>query len=76
MKKFFISILVFAAISFTACSENKKAKEAKAPEKTEETKPAMAAEKDHVCADKCKEGNHVYAHGEKEHTCSEECAAM
>lgn len=29
--------------------------------------------KDHVCTDACKEGNHVYAHGEKGHTCTDAC---
>ncbi|MBI5857577.1 MAG: hypothetical protein HZB42_07985 [Sphingobacteriales bacterium] len=29
--------------------------------------------KDHVCTDACKDGNHVYAHGEKGHTCTDAC---
>jgi len=29
--------------------------------------------KDHVCTDACKEGNHVYAHGEKGHVCTDAC---
>jgi hypothetical protein len=32
--------------------------------------------KDHVCTDACKNGNHVYAHGEKGHTCTEACKNM
>jgi hypothetical protein len=76
MKKIFFSFLVVAAISFTACKDNKKPDEAKTPQKTEEIKPTMAAEKDHVCTDKCKDGVHVYAHGEKGHVCTEECAKM
>ena len=32
--------------------------------------------KDHVCTDACKDGNHVYAHGEKGHACSAECMKM
>lgn len=75
MKKIFFSFLVLAAISFTACN-NKKADEAKTPEKTEEVKPEMAAEKEHVCTDKCVDGVHAYAHGEKGHTCTDECAKM
>lgn len=29
--------------------------------------------KDHVCTDACKDGNHVYAHGEKGHVCTDAC---
>lgn len=29
--------------------------------------------KDHVCTDACKNGNHVYVHGEKGHTCTDAC---
>jgi len=77
MKKIFFSFLILAAISLTACKDNKKADEAKTPEKTEEAKPAVVAnDKDHVCTDKCKDGNHIYAHGEKGHTCTEACAKM
>ncbi|MBK9058788.1 MAG: hypothetical protein IPL81_02515 [Flavobacteriales bacterium] len=45
---------------------------------TTEMKPAMeqALLKDHVCTDACKDGNHVYAHGEKGHACSAECMKM
>jgi hypothetical protein len=34
------------------------------------------AMKDHVCTDACKDGNHVYAHGEKGHVCTEACKNM
>ncbi len=33
----------------------------------------MMALKDHLCTDDCKEGIHVYVHGEKGHTCTEAC---
>ena len=33
----------------------------------------MVALKDHVCTDACKNGNHVYAHGEKGHVCTDAC---
>jgi hypothetical protein len=29
--------------------------------------------KDHVCTDACKNGNHVYVHGEKGHACTDAC---
>ena len=36
----------------------------------------MAMEKEHVCSDKCKDGNHFLAHGEKGHVCAAECEKM
>ncbi|MGB5025465.1 MAG: hypothetical protein WBO44_08955 [Saprospiraceae bacterium] len=41
---------------------------------TAETAPV--AMKDHVCTVACKDGAHVYAHGEKGHTCGEACKKM
>ncbi|MBI3502279.1 MAG: hypothetical protein HY063_10845 [Bacteroidetes bacterium] len=32
--------------------------------------------KDHVCTSACKDGKHVYAHGEKGHVCGPECKKM
>jgi len=33
--------------------------------------------KDHTCTEACKEGAHVYAHGEKGHACaSADCGKM
>lgn len=29
--------------------------------------------KEHVCTAACKDGKHVYAHGEKGHVCTEDC---
>ncbi len=29
--------------------------------------------KEHYCTESCKNGQHVFAHGEKRHHCSEEC---
>lgn len=29
--------------------------------------------KDHVCTSACKNGKHVYAHGEKGHVCTDAC---
>ena len=37
---------------------------------TKETKMEM---KDHVCTSECKDGKHMYAHGEKGHVCGPEC---
>ncbi len=34
------------------------------------------AMKDHVCTNACKDGNHVYTHGEKGHVCTEACKNM
>ena len=34
---------------------------------------ATVALKNHVCTDACKDGAHVYAHGEKGHVCTEAC---
>jgi len=32
--------------------------------------------KDHVCTSACKDGKHMYAHGEKGHACGEDCKKM
>lgn len=72
MKKV-LSLVAAAAIFFTvACSNSKKEDKAK----TEEPAKTEMAEKEHVCTDKCKDGNHVYAHGEKGHVCTAECGKM
>ncbi|MFI5148236.1 MAG: hypothetical protein ACHQRM_00770 [Bacteroidia bacterium] len=34
------------------------------------------AMKDHSCTAACKDGKHMYAHGEKGHTCGKECKSM
>jgi hypothetical protein len=36
-------------------------------------KKASTAMKAHVCTAACKDGKHVYAHGEKGHVCTEAC---
>ena len=46
---------------------------AKQESKTGSATSETADLKDHVCTDACKEGNHVYAHGEKGHTCTDAC---
>jgi hypothetical protein len=53
-----------------------------APKATETTqnpeskKMADMNTKEHVCAASCKDGKHVYAHGEKGHTCGADCKKM
>ncbi len=44
------------------------------PKPTTETAPVVM--KDHVCTVACKDGAHVYAHGEKGHTCGDACKKM
>lgn len=40
-------------------------------------KPAGKMElKEHVCTAACKNGKHVYAHGEKGHVCTKACKKM
>ncbi|MBM3415876.1 MAG: hypothetical protein FJY20_05405 [Bacteroidetes bacterium] len=77
MKKLFSLMLVTAAFFAVSCNNEKKDDKAKTgdPGKLENTvkeapKATLAA---HVCTDACKDGNHVYAHGEEGHTCSEAC---
>lgn len=36
-------------------------------------KKAKSAMKAHVCTPACKDGKHMYAHGEKGHVCGPEC---
>ena len=43
--------------------------------KENESKKEMAM-KEHKCTAACKNGKHVYAHGEKGHKCGPECKKM
>lgn len=45
---------------------------------SKEAKPAMeqAPLKDHMCTAACKDGQHMYAHGEKGHACTADCMKM
>ena len=65
MKKLFL-LLVIAALSLGTYVQTTE-------KKADDTKKAEL--KEHVCADACKDGNHVYAHGEKGHVCTEACKA-
>ena len=64
MKRIII-ITAIAVFTFAAFAQEEK-KEKKCGEKKTELKA-------HVCTDDCKEGKHVYAHGEKGHTCTDAC---
>lgn len=77
MKKIFSVIAVASAVLLSACNNEKKEDKSKAEggEKIEapaqETPKATLAA--HVCTAECKDGNHLYVHGEEGHTCSEAC---
>ncbi len=83
MKQFFLILLV--AGSFAACQSSANPAHGQAGHKcdaecmaqypaTDSTSNTTTAVlKDHVCTDACKEGSHVYAHGEKGHTCTDAC---
>ncbi len=46
-----------------------------AQDKMEQKKETTKLKK-HVCTAACKDGKHVYAHGEKGHKCGPECKKM
>ncbi len=81
MKKLLASLVILAAFSFAACNNEKKADTTTdTTEKVEN--PAKAAEsmttaafvaKAHACGPDCKDGSHVYAHGDIGHTCTDAC---
>src|SRR5688572_15529968 len=80
MKKLFSFLILFAALSLIACNNEKKAdkSETKTEEKVDDgtktqSTPAAFQAKAHVCGPDCKDGNHVYAHGDVGHTCTEAC---
>lgn len=77
MKKLFSLLALTAALFVMSCNNEKKDDKAKTddPGKIENTvkeapKATLAV---HTCTEACKDGNHVYAHGEEGHTCSEAC---
>ena len=82
MKKLLSSLLIIAALGFVACDSDKKTDktEAEGTEKVETpgapaTPTGVMAAVAHVCGADCKDGNHMYAHGEVGHTCTEACGA-
>ena len=73
MKKLFFIMafyLGFATISFAQVKQETK-KEAPKKEQADQK-----TQKDHVCSAACKDGKHVYKHGEKGHVCSKECKKL
>lgn len=59
------------AIAFMFYMAN--AQTVKKEQKQEKPRMEQKALKDHKCTAACKDGKHVYAHGEKGHKCSKEC---
>lgn len=77
MKKLLFSVCI-VSFSFLIACNNDPVGEPPTEDTTGKTKQEVpAAEavalKDHVCTDKCEDGNHFYAHGEKGHICTDEC---
>jgi uncharacterized lipoprotein NlpE involved in copper resistance len=76
MKKMFALLALAGTLLFVSCNNEKKDDKSKVAweEKIGNTvKEAPATLAAHVCTDACKDGNHLYAHGEEGHTCSEAC---
>lgn len=81
MNKILSTSLFCMLLAFTSCKDEKKEEKpaekstAPATQKVEtgvKESPASTL-KIHTCSEQCKDGNHVYVHGEEGHTCSEEC---
>jgi hypothetical protein len=77
MSKYLALLAIISTLLFVSCNSGKKDDKASTgdPGKMENTvkeapKANLAV---HVCTDACKDGNHLYAHGEEGHTCSEAC---
>lgn len=77
MKKMLFSAFVLSLSLLMACNndatENATTEDTVGKVKQETPAAEATALKDHVCSDKCEDGNHFYAHGERGHICSEEC---
>jgi hypothetical protein len=67
MKKLFLSALVIGMFSILNAQT---AQTSMAPTQQPANKNML---KDHVCTAACKNGKHVYAHGEKGHVCTDAC---
>lgn len=65
MKKFLVLTLMAAFCLVISAQDNKDAK-------ADSTK-CNKEMKEHVCTSACKDGKHVYAHGEKGHECTDAC---
>ena len=71
MKQFIFAALFISLVSVSFAQDKTPA----TPKKAKTTKTTMKL-KDHVCTDACKDGNHVYKHGEKGHVCTAACKKM
>ena len=67
MKKLFLSAVVIGMFSILSAQT---AQTTTMPAKQSANKPML---KEHVCTAACKDGKHVYAHGEKGHVCTDAC---
>jgi len=65
MKKLFLSVAVIGMFAVMSAQTTQTKTTTKST-----TKPAL---KEHVCTAACKDGKHVYAHGEKGHVCTDAC---
>ena len=73
MKKLML-VIAISGLTLALNAQNDKKETKKADAKTEKAaKTAMPEMKEHVCTAACKDGKHMYAHGEKGHTCTEAC---
>jgi len=68
MKKLFVAVALLTSVVLVNAqsSTTTTTKETKTTTKTTQLK-------DHVCTAACKDGKHVYAHGEKGHKCTDAC---
>jgi hypothetical protein len=84
MKKLMIALLAIGFTGMIACNNKADADKKADGEKKENTTTTIApdakdagtttvADKEHACGAECKDGNHVYAHGEKDHACGDAC---
>jgi len=78
MKKI-VLFVVASAFAFAVNAQDATKQAAAKPAQTTATPVATQAKdmntKPHVCTAACKDGKHVYAHGEKGHTCTAACQA-
>ncbi|HOS47920.1 MAG TPA: hypothetical protein PLG57_04745 [Bacteroidia bacterium] len=58
MKKLMALVILFAGMSISGFSQQA---------------PMKSTMKEHSCTTACKEGKHMYMHGEKGHVCTKEC---
>ena len=65
MKKLFLSVAVIGMFTVLNAQTSQSL-----PANKESSKPML---KEHSCTAACKDGKHVYAHGEKGHVCTDAC---